>query len=79
MNDNYVDSFCKENGSGPGSDPVRPKGPVLKTPGPGPPLQRSGPTISGPDTRTSLRGPVRTQVREGQDRTPDSLGRNHKN
>src|SRR5271168_1643077 len=53
--------FRKENRSGPRSS------------WPWPPLQRSGPTISGPDTRTSLCGPVRTQVREGQDRTADSL------
>ena len=29
--------------------------------------------LADPDTRTHGFGPVRTQVREGQDRTPDSL------
>src|SRR5271168_4055508 len=41
--------------------------------GPGPYLHGAGPTISGPDPRTSLWGPVRSEVRKGQDRTADSL------
>jgi hypothetical protein len=35
----------------------------------------SGSPSPGPDTRTYGFGPVRTQVREGQDRTPDSLAK----
>lgn len=58
---------------GPGPDPVRPQGPVHQAAGPGPYLHGAGPTISGPDPRTSLWGPVRSEVRKGQDRTADSL------
>src|SRR5271155_823423 len=60
---------------GPGPDPVRPQGPVHQAAGPGPYLHGAGPTISGPDPRTSLWGPVRSEVRKGQDRTADSLRR----
>src|SRR5271168_3489955 len=59
---------------GPGPDPVRPQGPVHQAAGPGPYLHGAGPTISGPDPRTSLWGPVRSEVRKGQDQTADSLG-----
>ena len=57
--------FVEKYGSGPG--------PVHSSPGPGP--TKSGPVhpLTGPDTRTYGVGPVRTQVREGQDRTPDNL------
>ena len=37
----------------------------------------SGQPCTGPDTRTCGFGPVQTQVREGQDRTPDSLRQPH--
>ena len=56
-----------ENGVGPG--PV----PVHSPPGPGPRKIGASPPPTGPDTRTYGVGPVRTQVREGQDRTLDSL------
>src|ERR1700678_570959 len=61
---------------GPGPDPVRPQGPVHQAAGPGPYLHGAGPTISGPDPWTSLWGPVRSEVRKGQDRTADSLRSN---
>ena len=50
-----------------------PRGPVHSPPGPGP--TKMGPVhpLTGPDTRTYGVGPVRSRVREGQDRTPDSL------
>jgi hypothetical protein len=59
--------------SGPGPTPVRTRGPVQPAPGPGP--AQGGPVHlqAGPDPRTCRFGPVRTQVREGQDRTPASL------
>ena len=59
--------------SGPGPDPVWPQGPVHSPPGPGP--TKLGPVHprAGQDTRTYGVGPVRTQVREGQDRTLDNL------
>ena len=58
---------------GPGPTRVRPQGPVHSPPGPGP--IKLGPVhpLCGPDTRTHGVGPVRTRVRKGQDRTPDSL------
>ena len=48
-------------------------GPVHSPPGP----TKLGPVhpLTGPDTQTYGVGPVRTQVREGQDRTSDSLVR----
>ena len=63
----------EKNESGPGLDLVQPQGPVHSPPRPGP--TKSGPVhpLTGPDPRTYGVGPVRTWVREGQDRTPDSL------
>ena len=59
--------------SGPGLDPVRPQGPVHSPPGPGPTELGLVHPLTGPDTWTYGVGPVRTQVHEGQDRTPDNL------
>ena len=61
--------------AGAGPTPVRPQGPVRSPLGPEP--MKVGPVhpLTGLDTWTCGLGPVRTQVREGQDRTPDSLHR----
>ena len=48
-------------------------GSVHSPPGPGPRKIGAGPPSTGPDIRTYGVGPVRTQVREGQDQTLDSL------
>ena len=52
--------------SGPGLTPVQPQGPVHSPPGPGPDKNGASPPSTGLDTQT--------QVHEGQDWTPDSLG-----
>jgi hypothetical protein len=58
---------------GPGPDPVWPPGPVHPASGPGPLQGRSVQPHPGPDPRTFLCGPVRTQGHKGQDRPSDSL------
>ena len=69
----YSITILKKYRSGPGLTRVWPQGSVHSPPGPGP--KKSGPVhpLAGPDTRTCGVSPVRTQVRKGQDQTPDSL------
>ena len=73
ISDKLNEYIHKKIRSGPGSDPVRPRGPVLTAPEPGPSILGLVQPRAGLDTRTYRFGPVRTQVREGQDRTPDCL------